>query len=56
VPKGEVALNGCGPLGDGLRHCEARYGCVQRKPVLSEVEGTIDETSSATAKRKTDDI
>jgi len=42
-------LNGCG--------CAARIGCVKRKafflrrnrkPVLSEVEGTIDETSCAT--------
>jgi hypothetical protein len=26
----KVRLNGCGPLRDGLRHCAARRGCVQR--------------------------
>jgi hypothetical protein len=44
-----IAIIGCGPLGDGLRHCAARYGCVERKHVpstssgqaLSEVEGTF---------------
>ena len=41
----KMPLNSCG--------CAARIGCVERKLFLSEFEGTIDETSSATIKRNT---
>jgi len=45
-------LNGCGPLGDGLRHCDARF-VVLRTPYGERQTLNAADTSRATVRRNT---